>query len=48
MNYLLDTNVISELIAKQPQLSVVDWIDAQDPNSIYLSKRHVTKYLKQV
>jgi toxin FitB len=37
MNYLLDTNVISELVAKQPQLSVVDWIDAQDPNSIYLS-----------
>lgn len=37
MNYLLDTNVISELIAKQPYQPVLNWIDAQDPNSIYLS-----------
>lgn len=37
MNYLLDTNVISELIAKKPHQLVLDWLDAQDPNSIYLS-----------
>lgn len=37
MNYLLDTNVISELVARQPHQPVLDWIDAQDPNSIYLS-----------
>jgi toxin FitB len=37
MNYLLDTNVISELIAKQPNQKVVDWIDQLDPNTVYLS-----------
>lgn len=37
MKYLLDTNVISELVAKQPNPRVVDWIDALDPNTVYLS-----------
>jgi toxin FitB len=37
MNYLFDTNVISELIAKQPNQKVVDWIDRLDPNTVYLS-----------
>lgn len=37
MNYLLDTNVISELIAKQPNADVVQWIDQLEPEQIYLS-----------
>ena|SRR4030043_524397 len=37
MNYLLDTNVISELISKQPNRKVVEWLDHLDPNTIYLS-----------
>ena len=37
MNYLLDTNVISELIAKQPDKRVVAWLDRLDPNTVYLS-----------
>ena len=37
MNYLFDTNVISELIAKQPNQKVIDWIDGLDPNTVYLS-----------
>jgi tRNA(fMet)-specific endonuclease VapC len=37
MKYLLDTNVISELVAKQPNPRVVQWIDGLDPNSVYLS-----------
>jgi predicted nucleic acid-binding protein len=37
VKYLLDTNVISELIAKQPNQQVVRWIDALDTNSVYLS-----------
>lgn len=37
MSYLLDTNVIAELVAKRPYQPVLDWLDAQDPNSIYLS-----------
>jgi toxin FitB len=37
MRYLLDTNVISELAARQPNLRVVQWIDDLDPSSLYLS-----------
>ena len=37
MNYLLDTNIISELISKQPDRRVVAWLDRLDPNTVYLS-----------
>lgn len=37
MNYVLDTNVISELISKQPSKKVVEWLDRLDPNTIYLT-----------
>ncbi len=37
MKYLLDTCVVSELIAKQPNPRVVDWIDLIDPDGVYLS-----------
>lgn len=37
MKYLLDTNVISELIARQPNPRVVQWINQVDPNMVYLS-----------
>jgi tRNA(fMet)-specific endonuclease VapC len=37
MNYLLDTNVISELVAKQPSQHVIDWIDHVADERIYLS-----------
>ncbi|MGI8503728.1 MAG: type II toxin-antitoxin system VapC family toxin [Hassallia sp.] len=37
MSYLLDTCVISELVAKQPNLKVVEWIDALDFNNVYLT-----------
>jgi len=37
MKYLIDTNVISELIARQPNPKVVGWIDQLDPEMVYLS-----------
>ena len=37
MNYLLDTNVISELIARGPNQKVVDWVDQLAPETVYLS-----------
>jgi tRNA(fMet)-specific endonuclease VapC len=37
MRYLLDTNVISELVAAKPSQRVVKWIDSLDPNDVYLS-----------
>jgi toxin FitB len=37
MRYLLDTNVVSELVARQPSPRVIQWIDSLDPDSIYLS-----------
>lgn len=37
MKYLLDTCVISELISKQPNLKVVDFVDGLDQDDVYLS-----------
>lgn len=48
MKYLLDTNVISELAAKQPHVQVVQWIDNLDPNSVYLSVVTVSEIRKGI
>jgi tRNA(fMet)-specific endonuclease VapC len=37
MNYLLDTNVISELVAPRPNASVAQWVDDLEPYRVYLS-----------
>lgn len=37
MTYLLDTCLISELLAKQPNQKVLDWLDTQMPETLYLS-----------
>ncbi len=36
MKYLLDTCVLSELVTKQPNAKVVDFIDSLDPDDTYL------------
>lgn len=37
MNYLLDTCLISELVKKEPNPAVVDWLDKQDEQALFLS-----------
>lgn len=37
MNYLLDTNVISELVARTPNPHVISWIDSLDSGHLFLS-----------
>ena len=37
MNFLLDTNVISEPKQKRPSKRVLEWLDAQDESKLYLS-----------
>lgn len=37
MNFILDTNVISELVAAQPDPDVTRWIESIDPQTVYLS-----------
>jgi tRNA(fMet)-specific endonuclease VapC len=37
MMYLLDTNVISELITKQPDARVIQWMQNVDEDLLYLS-----------
>lgn len=37
MNFLLDTNVISEPKQKKPSKKVLEWLGAQDESKIYLS-----------
>ncbi len=37
MNYLLDTNIISELISKSPNQKVIDFIRSLNEENLYLS-----------
>jgi predicted nucleic acid-binding protein len=37
MSYLLDTNVISELIAPRPDPRVIDWFDEADEDELFMS-----------
>ena len=37
MIYLLDTCFISEVVAKRPQKQVLDWLDRQPADTLYLS-----------
>lgn len=37
MKYLIDTCIVSELIAKQPNQSVLDWVNAQPSETLYLA-----------
>jgi predicted nucleic acid-binding protein len=37
MKFLLDTCVVSEFIAKQPDSGLVEWIDSQAEEKLYLS-----------
>lgn len=37
MKYLLDTNVISELVTRRPNRHVISWIDGIDDQLVYLS-----------
>ena len=37
MSYLIDTNVISELVRMKPESSVVEWFDAMPNSALYLS-----------
>ena len=37
MNYLLDTCVLSEFIRRQPNPSVIDWIDSIEEEKLFIS-----------
>jgi predicted nucleic acid-binding protein len=37
MSVLLDTNVVSELVARRPDPGVISWVESQDPEGIFLS-----------
>jgi tRNA(fMet)-specific endonuclease VapC len=48
MRYLLDTNVISELIARHPSERVINWLDQLDPASVYLSVITISELRKGI
>ena len=37
MNYILDTNVVSELAAREPDPNVIKWMNNIDSESVFLS-----------
>jgi tRNA(fMet)-specific endonuclease VapC len=48
MKYLLDTCVISELVSKRPNSSVVKFVDSLDSDDIYLSVITIGEIIKGV
>lgn len=48
MTDLLDTCLISALVAKQPNQRVVDWLDAQPPETLYLSVITISEIAKGI
>jgi tRNA(fMet)-specific endonuclease VapC len=48
MKYLLDTCVLSELLIKQPNAKVVDFIDSLDPDDVYLSVITIGEIVKGI
>ncbi len=48
MKYLLDTCVLSELVTKQPNVKVVDFVDSLDPDDVYLSVITIGEIVKGI
>lgn len=48
MKYLLDTNIISELVSKRPDASVTHWVDTLEPGSDYLSVVTISEIQKGI
>lgn len=48
MKYLLDTNIISELVKKQPNTGILSWIKDRDENSLFLSVLTFGELLKGI
>ncbi len=48
MNFILDTNVISELVAARPNLKVIEWIQATDADRIFLSVISIGEIKKEI
>lgn len=46
MRYLLDTVVISEYIRKRPIQKVIDWLDEQDEQSLFISLLTISELRK--
>ncbi len=48
MNYILDTNVVSELVAAQPNPNVVLWVENIPPEQVYLSVITIGELVKGI
>lgn len=46
--YVLDTNVITELMKPQPDRHVVAWVDARDNESLFLSAITIGELMRGV
>jgi predicted nucleic acid-binding protein len=48
MNYILDTNVVSELVATRPNPNVVLWIESIPPEQVFLSVITIGELIKGI
>ena len=48
MNYLLDTCVLSEYVKKRPNETVINWLDEQNEQSLFISLLSIGELRKGV
>jgi predicted nucleic acid-binding protein len=48
MNYLLDTCVVSEYVKKQPNQTVIQWLDQQDEETLFISIITIAELKKEI
>ena len=48
MNYLFDTNLLSELTTKNPNVNVVAWVESIDQENIFLSVVAIGEFKKGI
>ena len=42
---IIDTNVVSEPLKPEPESAVIDWLDAQEPETLYLTTVNLAELL---
>jgi len=46
MSFLLDTNIISETVRPKPEQRVLDWLEHQSPEELYLSAMTIGELMR--
>jgi len=46
MAFLLDTNVVSEIVRPKPELNVLSWLEGQNPSELFLASMTIGELMR--